>query len=236
VILSKKMTMVSAGKVHSLALAEDGTVWAWGDNYNGQIGNGTDYNTNVMPAQVSGLPSAPSKAVLVAVAPGMYHYGENPSSYAVMDDGVMWAWGSNSGGQLGYGPNQNHHLWNHPLPVRISYFTGELTGHMNISHSPRIGDRLGSYYVFTGNAESYTLSFLWTADNVPVGTNSSTYVLTEAELGKIMKLTVTSSEKTGSISASSANPVDRRSNGTLPGLPELDANTWEHHAETDGRS
>jgi alpha-tubulin suppressor-like RCC1 family protein len=45
---------IAAGSAHSLALKADGTVWAWGDNSKGQLGNETNDNSNI-PVQVSGL-------------------------------------------------------------------------------------------------------------------------------------------------------------------------------------
>jgi alpha-tubulin suppressor-like RCC1 family protein len=45
---------IAAGSTHNLALKADGTVWAWGANSSGQLGNGTNDNSNI-PVQVSGL-------------------------------------------------------------------------------------------------------------------------------------------------------------------------------------
>ncbi|HPJ08402.1 MAG TPA: chromosome condensation regulator, partial [Deltaproteobacteria bacterium] len=42
---------VSAGANHSLAVSADGTLWAWGFNVNGQLGDGTWENSNT-PVQV----------------------------------------------------------------------------------------------------------------------------------------------------------------------------------------
>ena len=72
---------LAAGRYHSLGLKEDGTVWAWGGNPHGQLGNGTNVSSNV-PVQVSGLTG------VVAIAAGWYH------SMAVKDDGTVWAWDS----------------------------------------------------------------------------------------------------------------------------------------------
>jgi alpha-tubulin suppressor-like RCC1 family protein len=44
---------VAAGCYHSLALKSDGTVWAWGKNYNGQLG--TDNHNSTVPVQVKEL-------------------------------------------------------------------------------------------------------------------------------------------------------------------------------------
>jgi hypothetical protein len=81
---------VAGGYDHSLALRSDGTVWAWGSNSFGQLGNGTTTNSPT-PVPVSGLSG------VVAVAGGMDH------SLALRSDGTVWAWGSNYWGQLGNG-------------------------------------------------------------------------------------------------------------------------------------
>jgi len=61
-------TAISAGGGHSLALRSDGTVWAWGYNGVGQLGNGTTGGTGVFPpVQVSGLTN------VIAIAAGLTH-------------------------------------------------------------------------------------------------------------------------------------------------------------------
>ena len=45
---------VAGGMYHSLALKSDGTVWTWGNNVYGQLGDGTTTGRNV-PGQVGGL-------------------------------------------------------------------------------------------------------------------------------------------------------------------------------------
>ena len=85
-------TKVAAGFAHSLALRSDGTVWAWGENLDGQLGDGGRSDRH-MPAQVPGLSG------VVAIAAGEAH------SLALRSDGTVWAWGSNTSGQLGDGTN-----------------------------------------------------------------------------------------------------------------------------------
>src|SRR5205814_459677 len=63
---------------HSMALKTDGTVWTWGENSRGQLGDGTTVG-RTSPAQVmSGVKS---------IAAGDYH------SLALKTDGTVWGWG-----------------------------------------------------------------------------------------------------------------------------------------------
>jgi hypothetical protein len=84
---------VASGYGHSLALAADGTVWAWGDNTYGQLGDGSGgtgpTSIKVTPVQVSGL------ANVVGIGAGEQH------SLAVKSDGTVWAWGLDGQGELG---------------------------------------------------------------------------------------------------------------------------------------
>ena len=90
---------IAAGGQHSLALATDGTVWAWGDNYWGQLGTGTLFSQNPNPSPVKVLgPNGVgvlNGVVGIAAASG--------SSYALRNDGTVWAWGNNDYGELGDG-------------------------------------------------------------------------------------------------------------------------------------
>lgn len=99
---------VSGGQAgyHSLALKADGTVWAWGKNTEGQLGDGTLNNSNV-PVQVTGLSN------IIAIAGGEYH------SLALKADGTVWAWGRNSNGQLGDSTTTNS-----SVPVQVMNLTG----------------------------------------------------------------------------------------------------------------
>ena len=87
------VTAVSAGNSHSLALLSDGTVRAWGDNTDGQLGNGTNIQ-QLTPVPVIGLSG------VSALSAGGLH------NLAIVNGGVM-AWGENSAGQLGDGTINN---------------------------------------------------------------------------------------------------------------------------------
>ena len=77
---------IAAGSSHSLALKEDGTVWAWGYNSDGQLGDGTKANST-RPVRVGKLGG------VRAIAAGAFF------SLALKEDGTVWAWGSNTSGQ-----------------------------------------------------------------------------------------------------------------------------------------
>lgn len=84
-------TKVAGGDLGGYALRNDGTVWAWGNNAEGQLGNGSTAASSSVPVQVSNLTD------VTAIAGGRYN------GYAVKDDGTAWAWGAGSNGALGSG-------------------------------------------------------------------------------------------------------------------------------------
>ncbi|MGG1517754.1 InlB B-repeat-containing protein [Paenibacillus oryzisoli] len=85
------VTAVSTGLgYHVLALKNDGTVWAWGRNDNGELGDGTTTQRQ-LPVQVVGLTD------VVTLVNAGYH------SLALKSDGTVWAWGRNSYGESGGG-------------------------------------------------------------------------------------------------------------------------------------
>ncbi len=79
---------VSAGSGHTLLIKSDGTLWATGRNYSGQLGDGTESNRS-NPVQVA--------TDVVMASAGLEH------SLFVKSDGTLWAMGANSLGQLGNG-------------------------------------------------------------------------------------------------------------------------------------
>ncbi|MCE3229897.1 MAG: rcc [Bacteroidetes bacterium] len=86
---------------HCVALKNDGTVWAWGYNFYGQLGNNTNTSSNV-PVQVSGLTN------VTDVEAGGNH------CLAMKNDGSIWAWGGNVNGELGDGSTLSKKT---PVPV-----------------------------------------------------------------------------------------------------------------------
>src|SRR5207249_1715471 len=91
---------------HSLAIKPDGSLWSWGHNNYGQLGNATTLD-QWFPEQVSSLSN------VVAAAAGTYH------SVAAKSDGTVWAWGYNAHGELGDGT-----ITNRFTPVQVSGLSG----------------------------------------------------------------------------------------------------------------
>lgn len=94
---------VASGYVHSCARKIDGTVWCWGDNNDGQLGDGT-----------SGSPDHPTpvQASIANVAEVVVNDG---ATCARKTDGTLWCWGNNQDGQLGDGTTTGS-----PTPVQVA--------------------------------------------------------------------------------------------------------------------
>ena len=82
---------VVAGGNHSLAIKQDGTIWAWGENQYGQIGDGSSGNRKLSPVKIGAATNWKS------IAAG------RTFSLAIKTDGTLWSWGDNFYGQLGHG-------------------------------------------------------------------------------------------------------------------------------------
>ncbi|MGE5549953.1 MAG: PKD domain-containing protein [Bacteroidota bacterium] len=112
------VTKACGGYFHSLALKADGTVWAWGKNNYGQLGDGTTTGKST-PVQVKGPGGAGFLTNVVAIGSGAYH------SLAVKADGTVWAWGNNQLNQLGDGTATHRYT---PVQVKGPGGAGYLTG------------------------------------------------------------------------------------------------------------
>jgi len=111
------ISAIMAGESHSFALKSDGTVWAWGWNGLGQLGDG-NFADSYVPVQVSGLYS------ITALGGRGYH------SLALRSDGTVWAWGWNSAGQLGDG-----NVISTSVPVQVVGLTNAISVTSGYQHS-----------------------------------------------------------------------------------------------------
>ncbi|MFE3849446.1 LamG-like jellyroll fold domain-containing protein [Flavobacterium sp. LB3P45] len=105
IILPGIWQSVSTGGYHTLGIKTDGTLWVWGANYYGQLGDGTLTNRNI-PVQIG------SSNNWQDISAGDFH------SIGLKTDGTIWAWGANYEGQLGDGTSTNKNT-----PVQIGVAT-----------------------------------------------------------------------------------------------------------------
>jgi hypothetical protein len=108
---------LAAGLGHHLALRADGTVFAWGNNNQGQLGIGSTVD-QYTPVPVEGLTDV--KQV----------FAGNDFSMALKHDGTLWAWGNNGVGQLGDNSNIDR-----TRPVQVSGINDVVQVSLSGNHS-----------------------------------------------------------------------------------------------------
>lgn len=101
---------VKQGAYHGIGLKADGTLWFWGNNSNGQFGDGFTSFNNVYPLQIG----TASNWQDIFVGPN--------SSYGIKTNGTLWAWGNNVAAELGDGT-----LVDKLIPTQIGTDTNWLT-------------------------------------------------------------------------------------------------------------
>src|SRR2546428_7048968 len=99
---------ISARYTHAIANKSDGSLWAWGENGDGQLGNGTTSDSSV-PLPVTQT-NGPTNVIGLAAA--------SEHSLALASDGRVWAWGYGLEGQLG-----NGQITNSSLPLLVNALT-----------------------------------------------------------------------------------------------------------------
>jgi alpha-tubulin suppressor-like RCC1 family protein len=105
-VLVKVGAKVAAGGYHTCAIKEDGSLWCWGDNEEGQIGDGT-WEDKKSPVKII-------ESGVVSVAAGGFH------TCAIKEDGSLWCWGKNDSGQLGYDSDEANEAKNTPVQIMES--------------------------------------------------------------------------------------------------------------------
>lgn len=151
-------SFVSAGSDHSLAIKTDGTLWAWGRNNNGKLGNGSTTDS-YMPTQISALTNW--QTVLAAQS----------HSVARKTDGSVWTWGDNTNGQLGDGTSGVSAY--KTLPINVGSMSISTTIAKGFQHTiVRKND--GKLYSWGGNASGQLGDGTNTQQNNPVTVNNDT--------------------------------------------------------------
>ncbi|MEJ5165565.1 MAG: hypothetical protein WHV67_00880 [Thermoanaerobaculia bacterium] len=120
IAISSEYTMdfiqISAGDYHTLGLKADGTVWAWGSNRYGQLGNGTYIDSSIPVQVIAFLPENFPNYYLpldnvIYISAGAIH------SIALKADGTVWAWGDNRESQLGETFSSSELQYNYAVQV-----------------------------------------------------------------------------------------------------------------------
>ena len=132
---------IAASNATAYALGSDGRLYAWGDDAQGEVGNGATSSKDATPTPVP----FPSGVTPVAVAAGQ------AAAYAVGSDGNLYAWGDNYWGELGIGaaagPDSCSGVPCSTVPVRVVLPAGV---------SPRsVAAGAGSAYVLGSDATIY---------------------------------------------------------------------------------
>jgi alpha-tubulin suppressor-like RCC1 family protein len=111
--------LLATGTVHTCHVRPDGTLWCWGDNEHGQLGNGVVGGADALlglPLQVVAADESDGAHWddWVAVDAGVYH------TCGIRADGSLWCWGDHSYGQLGSGHDATQDSVPHPVRVVAS--------------------------------------------------------------------------------------------------------------------
>ncbi len=233
-------TKVSAGLNHTVAIASNGTLWAWGTNISGELGIGLTPSFSLVPVQIGTANN------WVDISAG------NGFTLAIKTVGILgnqktlWAWGANSFGQLGDGTTGNKFVptqigtntkWsqvsagtNHSMAINDSSLLSTVRtlwgwGRNNVGqlgdgitpnqNTPiQIGTATDWEQVDVGG--SYTIAqktdgrlFSWGLNNVgQLGINSTTTTSVRTQIG-------TDSDWSSNFSAGAAHVVAIKTNGTL---------------------
>jgi alpha-tubulin suppressor-like RCC1 family protein len=107
-LAGKRVIAIAAAEDHSLALTEDGLVFAWGDNAYGQLGDNSGSSNSLVPVPVFTNGVLAGK-IVAGISAGIDH------CLAITKDGITVSWGRNLSGQLGNGGTVNS-----PVPVLVA--------------------------------------------------------------------------------------------------------------------
>uniref|UniRef100_A0A8C5EB60 HECT domain-containing protein n=1 Tax=Gouania willdenowi TaxID=441366 RepID=A0A8C5EB60_GOUWI len=102
---TQRITTISSGRAHSMAVSARGQVFAWGSGEDGQLGLGTTETAVRIPRLVKRLCDHSISQVMCG----------NQHCIALSRDGQLFTWGQNSSGQLGLGKGEPSKLFPQPL-------------------------------------------------------------------------------------------------------------------------
>ena len=137
--IKKLITSSSA----SHAILEDGSLYAWGKNYYGELGIGSNEDKNT-PTKVTAI----NGKIMDLIINSDKNYTTYKSIFAILEDGSLYAWGNNKGGQLGIGSWED----NINSPTKVTDINGKVTKVMTFIY---VYEEIFSTYV---DARTYILT------------------------------------------------------------------------------
>lgn len=130
-----QVVTIDSGQNHTAVLMADGSIYTFGNNNYGQLGNGTTTDVATPQKLSPGIPKA------IAIHCGRY------STYVLTSDGKVYSFGRNNRGQLGHG-----HTRNVMTPTRVATLTDIVDLDTRAEHVVAV-DNAGKLYVFGRNSE-----------------------------------------------------------------------------------
>jgi len=191
-------TRIAGGENHTVFLQNEGTVWTWGDNSSGQMGDGS-LTSSPLPISFSVLENAQ------AVAAGAAH------TAALKNDGSVWAWGANADGQLGDGTYTDR-----TAPVQTTGLSGVIALDCGAAHTVALRND-GSVWAWGANADGQLGTGALTVG--PHGRYSPVQVQGLYGSGYLQEITA--------ISAGFAHTLALRKDGTVVSWGSNFSDSWE---------
>ena len=149
-------TAIAAGYFYGMVIGSDNKLYTWGQNPNGQLGNGTTTDSNI-PAAIN----LPNNAFPTTIAAGWYH------SLAIGSDGKLYTWGWNVDGQLGEGTTTDSHT---PVAANLPDGVTPKAIAGGAVHSLAIGSD-GKLYAWGWNQDGELGNGSYTESHIPVVVN-----------------------------------------------------------------
>jgi alpha-tubulin suppressor-like RCC1 family protein len=173
--LSTDWKAVCAGHYYSAAIKSDGTLWSWGYNGNGQLGDGTHTQRSAAVQEAS------SSTDWQDIACGGYH------TVARKHDDSVWSWGRNNDGQLGDGSYSDR-----PVPAKITLVSGVWKRIFAGDGNSAMLDANGSLYVFGSNNYAKLGDGTYEHRNIPVRLDANVSGWAAIAIGNIFSVALDS--------------------------------------------
>lgn len=171
VVFLSNIIAIKSGERFSLALRSDGSVWSFGYNADGEVGDGTTID-RYSPVQVHDTGNVGFLSGITAISGG----GDYGHSLALKNDGTVWAWGFNSYGGLGDNTNNTR-----TSPVQV-HGEGNV-GFLSNTNALAAGDG------FSLALKNDSTIFAWGQDNFGQLGDSTNFIFGRGTPGPVSELT-----------------------------------------------